>query len=315
MTTQTIQFESVSVSEVGSGVIAAFLFSGATLAATLDSIAENGTLKGRYTGTVEDIAAGDYRLVVKFNGYTVNEPDEVVTLLLAVGTYIAKRPAVLDTAGREAIAEAVDTKLSETHGSASWEDAGGGGGGAGTGARTVTVTVNNGTDALENATVRMTEGVNTYTALTNASGVAVFNLDDATYTVSISKAGYSYSGTTLVVDGIETVTYSMTAIAITPGADNLTTGWLVTRVAGVATAGITIRYQQQQAPDDDTGSSYDATIRNVDSDGDGVVELPMVIGGYYFVWRGTGKRPDDAQLIQIPADAGSTYELPSHVGR
>lgn len=98
MTTQTIQFESVSLSEVGSGALTAFLFSGATLVATIGSITENGILKGRYTGTVADIAAGEYRLVVKFNGYTISEPNEVVTLLLAVGTYVAERYAVLNTA-------------------------------------------------------------------------------------------------------------------------------------------------------------------------------------------------------------------------
>lgn len=110
MVQQTIQFESVSLSEIGSGSITAFLFSGDTLEATLANITENGTLKGRYTGTVDDIAAVEYRLVVKFNGFTVNDPDEVVTLLLAVGTYVAERHAVLNTAylyedegGRKAI--------------------------------------------------------------------------------------------------------------------------------------------------------------------------------------------------------------------
>ncbi len=87
-----------------------------------------------------------------------------------------------------------------------------GGGGSGTGARTVTITVNDGTTALQNAIVRMTEGVNTFTATTNASGDCTFNLDDATYTVGITKSGYSFAGTTLVVDGTETRTYSMTQI-------------------------------------------------------------------------------------------------------
>jgi len=97
MVTQTIQFESVSLSEIGSGTITAFLFSGTTLAATLGSIAENGTLQGRYTGTVADIAAGDYRLVVKFDGYTVSEPNEAVSLVLAVGTYVATQAVELDS--------------------------------------------------------------------------------------------------------------------------------------------------------------------------------------------------------------------------
>jgi hypothetical protein len=91
--------------------------------------------------------------------------------------------------------------------------------GGGTGARTVTITINDGTDPLENAIVRMTEGANTYTATTDVSGVATFNLDDATYVVSVSKSGYSYSGTTLLVNGTEAETYSMTQVATSPPAD------------------------------------------------------------------------------------------------
>lgn len=95
MTTQTIQFDAPSISEIGSGGIAAYLFSGTTLSATLASVTENATLNGRYTGTVADVAAGNYRLVVKFSGYTVSEPDYVVDLLLAVATYVAYQAAVL----------------------------------------------------------------------------------------------------------------------------------------------------------------------------------------------------------------------------
>lgn len=85
---QTIQFETVSLAEVGSGTITAFLYLGTTLVATLSSITENGTLRGRYTGTTLDVAAGTYRVVIKFDGYTVNEPTEQVVLLFTTGTYI-----------------------------------------------------------------------------------------------------------------------------------------------------------------------------------------------------------------------------------
>lgn len=91
--------------------------------------------------------------------------------------------------------------------------------GTGTGARTVNVTVNDGSTVLQNARVRLSEGASTYTGLTNASGVVVFNVDDATYTVAITKSGYTYAGTTLVVDGTEAVTYSMTATSVTPPDD------------------------------------------------------------------------------------------------
>ena len=113
MTIQTIQFETVSPSEIGSGTITAFLFDGTTLSATLASIEENATLKGRHTGTVEDIAAGDYRLVVKFDGYTISEPEEQVTLLLAVGTYVATRPAELGSATQAQI-DAIEASAAGT---------------------------------------------------------------------------------------------------------------------------------------------------------------------------------------------------------
>lgn len=87
----------------------------------------------------------------------------------------------------------------------------------GTGARTVTVTVNDGTNPLENARVRITEGAVTYFGETDASGQITFNLDDATYTVGITKPGYSYGGTSLVITGNATPTYSMTQIT-TPSA-------------------------------------------------------------------------------------------------
>jgi len=89
MVTQTIQFEAVSLREIGSGSITAELFQGSTSSGSLSSIAEDATRNGRYTGTVTDKPAGSYDLQVKYNGYTVSEPDLSVDLLLAVGTYVA----------------------------------------------------------------------------------------------------------------------------------------------------------------------------------------------------------------------------------
>lgn len=88
--------------------------------------------------------------------------------------------------------------------------------GLGTGARTVTPTVLVAGDPLEGATVRLTLGADTYTGTTDADGeVASFNLEDGTYTVAISKPGYTFAGTTLVVDGDETPEYTMTAVGST----------------------------------------------------------------------------------------------------
>lgn len=95
--------------------------------------------------------------------------------------------------------------------------------GAGSGAFTITVTVTDGTNPLQNATVRVTEGVNSYTLTTDASGQGDFSLDAATYTVSITKGGYSFTPTTRTVTGNQTGTLVndlvMTETVVTPPAD------------------------------------------------------------------------------------------------
>lgn len=181
----------------------------------------------------------------------------------------------------------------------------------GTGARTVTATVNDGTDPLENATVRLTEGANTYTAATNASGVASFAyLPDATYTVAISKSGYSFTATTLTVDGDKTPTYSMTALAITAAADpDETTGYLTARTSGVPASGVTYEYRMTRHPSDDVGTGFDPNLSTVTSGTAGLTQFPHLVKGatYLFQRAGGGEK----KSLTIPTTAGATYELPS----
>ena len=187
--------------------------------------------------------------------------------------------------------------------------------GAGTGARLVTITVNDGTTVLQNAVVRLTEGGNTYRALTNVSGVATFNVDDATYAVAISKVGYSYAGTTIVVNGVETATYSMTAINVTPGSGDLTTGYLTCLdELGAAEANVSVRCQLVQIPSSGTGFAYDATVQVETSAANGLVEFPMVKGCRYLIWRGSIKPPAGIVPVLISASAGSTTALGSLIG-
>jgi hypothetical protein len=183
--------------------------------------------------------------------------------------------------------------------------------GAGAGARTITVTVNDGAAALQNAIVRMTEGINTFASLTNASGVAVFNLDDATYAVSISKSGYSYAGTTLVVNGTEAATYSMTAIVITPAANPAQSTLSMTCYDELLAAepGAIVTLQMVAVPTSDTGRSYDAKPITLTADNDGVIEVTVARLAKYKRTRGTGL----SDVITIP-DA-STCTFISFLGR
>lgn len=183
-------------------------------------------------------------------------------------------------------------------------------GSSGTGARTVTVTVNDGSTALQNAIVRMTEGVNSYTASTNASGVATFNLDDATYTVAISKAGYSYAGTTLVVDGTETVTYSMTAVSVTPPSDPALTAAYLTTYNGQGTVegGVVVSFKLEEGAGT-SGYSYNSkTFTATSNSSTGLLTVNLVKSTQYSARRGNG------EWVDFTTGSGSTYALPEVLG-
>jgi hypothetical protein len=187
----------------------------------------------------------------------------------------------------------------------------GSGGGSGTGARTVTITVNDGTSVLQNATVRMTEGANTFTALTNASGVAVFNLDDATYTVSISKSGYSYAGTTLIVNGTETATYSMTAISITPP-DNPDLSAIVVTCLGTdfeTQSGVTIDLRIITLPLGSTNAAYPGLKQTATSNGSGIATL-YAPKGSVCEW----KRGKEDSWTEITIGSGDQTNVTSIIG-
>jgi hypothetical protein len=183
--------------------------------------------------------------------------------------------------------------------------------GTGTGARTVTITVNDGTNALQNAKVRVTQGAESYLGTTNVSGVVTFNLDDATWTIAITKPGYTYSGTTLIVDGNESATYSMTAVTITPSSGSLVTGyWVCYSELGVVESGVSITMQATKVPAD-TGFALDSAIRTATSGSDGVAQFTNLIpGATYRVQRNSG----DYYTIKIADTATGSVELNSILG-
>lgn len=160
---------------------------------------------------------------------------------------------------------------------------------AGSGARTVTITVNDGTTVLQNARVRVNEGANTYTSLTNVSGVVTFNLDDATYTVAITKSGYSYAGTTLVVDGTETRTYSMTLVSLpepsTPDKTVLTILCLDNDGDAVSAVNVSIRYTAIPTGSEDIAFPGGTITKT--SNGSGIVSFEVIKGSTIEYKRGT----------------------------
>jgi hypothetical protein len=183
--------------------------------------------------------------------------------------------------------------------------------GLGTGARTVSITVNDGTNPLQGATVRLSRTGETYVGLTSSSGTIVFNVNDGTWSVGITRSGNSFTGATLVVGGATTVTYSMTPVIIAPSSPGYTTGYLtVLDHRGNPEGGVQISTQAVDGPD---GLSLDSTVNTtVSTPGTGLVQfINLVVGASYIFWRGTSTL---RRRVSIPLTAGSTFQLPSVIG-
>lgn len=220
---------------------------------------------------------------------------------------------------QSALAQFVTDDTGETEaaaGSVAALSGGTGGGGSGSGARTVTITVNDGSTVLENARVRLTEGASTYTWLTNSSGVAVFNVDDATYTVAVTKAGYSFAGTTLVVNGTETATYSMTSISVpTPSGPGRTVGYGVTLdELGNPVSGVTVEFQLATGQGE-AGLIWSRQTHEATSGSGGSLQVDFPQGASYR-WRRPTEDGDQPGNWSTAFDTGTddAFELPELLG-
>jgi hypothetical protein len=173
---------------------------------------------------------------------------------------------------------------------------------AGTGARVVTIEITDGTNPLESALVRMANGTESYVRLTNASGIALFSLDDATWVVSITKAGYSSADTSHA--------YAVTAVAIPASDASFITGYLYCYdKTGIVESNVAIHCKIVSSKG--IGSVYDTTDRIVMSDGTGLATITnMVPGATYQIGRGTSGR----RSVVIPSTATSPYQLPDILG-
>jgi len=178
--------------------------------------------------------------------------------------------------------------------------------GAGTGAFTVAVTVKDEADTpLENVTVRYTTGVDTYTNTTNVDGVAVFNLDNATYVVAATRAGYFYAGTEHVVTDDDTLVIEMATVVVpTPEDPGQTMGHGVARDSqGIAESGVVVSFKLLSPT---TGGQYAHGYISVTSGADGTYQILLVKNATYQMRRAGGP----ASWEPFTTTAADTFELP-----
>jgi hypothetical protein len=187
--------------------------------------------------------------------------------------------------------------------------------GQGSGARIVTITVRDSSASpVEAATVRVYRAGETYAGVTNASGVTSFSLDDATFTVAITAAGFSFTPVSLVVSGNVSQTYTLTSTGgVTPSVAPRTTGfWTVNDLNGVAQAAAQVTIQASSPPPGSTGLAMEDAPRTATADNQGVVQFNnLVKGATYIVYRTGSSRKYN---IVVPSTAGDSVALGSIVG-
>lgn len=160
--------------------------------------------------------------------------------------------------------------------------------GGGTGARARTVTITDGAVPLENVNVRATQGIESYVQTTNASGVASFGLDDATWTVRATKAGYTLAAQSMIVSADGNATYAMTAVALSQPANPalVSHNVLCTGIDGEPEAGAIV-YYRATAGTGTAGYSRDSGEATATADASGLATLTFITGVTYAIRRGT----------------------------
>jgi len=179
----------------------------------------------------------------------------------------------------------------------------------GSGARTVVFTINDGATVLQNATIRLTEGVNTYRGVTDVSGNVTFNVDDATYTIAITKSGYTYAGSSLIVSADATPTLSLTIVAPSASSAGFSTGYMYTYdLNGILEEDVIITSKISKVPTG-SGLALDSVERTATSNGSGYVEFTgLIIDAKYKFKRSTGK------WIEVTIPDSASFEITNLFG-
>jgi hypothetical protein len=187
--------------------------------------------------------------------------------------------------------------------------------GSGDGAYACTWTVDDGSTALQNATVSFyLNGVLKGTiSATDASGQGEMSLDAATYTVAITCDGYVFANTTHTVSATEatwTETFSMTAVAISAPTDAGTaTGRIDMHQKDTTTGTYVSIYVRQTTRRSGTGHGDSKEWRELVSNANGVIEAAFWKSQAY-----EAKRGKDGTPVAFTVGTDGTFYLPSVLG-
>lgn len=180
------------------------------------------------------------------------------------------------------------------------------------GANTVVITVDDGSNLIQSAMVRVTNGSVSDIKRTNSSGQVTFNLDDDSWTVSITKSGYTFDGATLSVSTNTTITYSMSLINILAPSTPLvsSTGYVYCYDKNAVLEPDVVIKARLIGGSNASGQSLDTEQISFVSDSNGLAQFNgFVRGAKYEIYRGSGNK------ISIRIPDTDSFEIPEFIGQ
>jgi hypothetical protein len=204
----------------------------------------------------------------------------------------------------------IETQLSGTHGSGAW----GGAASTGTGAFSVIVHVTDGTINLPNARVRVSGGPTAASGFTASTGLITLGLDGGTYTLVVTKGGYTYTPTPQTVAADGTIDVVMTAATTPTTTPTQCTGQLVTKDGqGNLAPGVDVHFGFVSW-NGTGGVSFPKESFNGTSDGGGLLQEAFEQNARYWGRRDASNGQEGAKVYFNTPTNNVSFSLPPVLG-
>lgn len=270
----------INVPGLPSGVTASVRIRNKTTAALEATIALSETA-GLYSGTVTEALADYFDFEILYSG-TVSE---------------SRRCNIYDDVGPYSIVQKTEPVN------------------AGVGPYSVVIEIQNDADdsPIQNASIRLNDGVSDFTGLTDAYGLKTFGLFAGSYSVVVARLGFtSYTGTLVVsADATPVIQLTPSGSVTLPTDPLLSTGLMkVLNQFGAAESDVPITVQLTAGPGT-AGYAYDTLPWEETSDDNGEVAfVGLVRGATYKIYRGAAPGSSANSFASRSASSTGSFVVP-----
>lgn len=270
----------INIPALPAGLTVSFEVRNSTTGALLETVASTTYASGLYSGTITGAHAGRLLFVIMFSGGVAEHRVMVIE----------------DTAGPWLLL--TESGLIPTNGG---------------GPFLIDVLIDDGTDPVEGALMRLQRPGFNITRESEVDGTLEFGATAGTYDVVIVCPGFDSIETTLTITGNASITYSLDATAFTPSGSPLLSTGLMTMLNefGVAEVGVKVSLRKVLG-NGVSGYGRDSKIREATSIAGGVLEFTgLERGCKYEIWRGANTVPVGTTFAVRTPQSKTSFIVPN----